>query len=54
MLSTGSPHSCVQLTGLQVLYIRTPHSQVSDTRVEPGAYLPWGTGFPKSDTHLIG
>jgi len=41
--STGSPHSCVQLTGMQLPYMRTPQSQVSDPGAEPGTYFPWRT-----------
>jgi len=45
--STGSPHSCIQLTGLQVPYMCTPQSQASDTGEEPGTYLPRRTGVVK-------
>lgn len=42
--STGSSHSCVQLTGMKLPYMLTPQSQVSDPGVELGTNSPWRTG----------
>lgn len=37
--STGSPHSYVQFTQMQLPYMLIPWSQTCDPGVEPGTYL---------------